>query len=256
MKSISRKILIINPNSSKSMTDGLDNLIADLNHQGSTSSEIHTYTAPSGPPSINNEDDALESAKVVIADLSSKLSEYDALLVACYSVHPLVGMIQERVAPHVHVTGIFEASISTSISLLPMAKGENARNKFGIVSTGTYWEKALSDGVQGFLGVEDLKSFKRFKGVETTGLSAGELHTAPPEEVRRKMMEATKRLVEDKDVKVICLGCAGMAGLDDIVREALQEELGEDAKHVHILDGVKAGIGLLESLLRALPPRA
>jgi hypothetical protein len=47
-----------------------------------------------------------------------------------------------------------------------------------------------------------------------------------------------------------------MAGLDDIVREALQEELGEDAKHVHILDGVKAGIGLLESLLRALPPRA
>jgi Asp/Glu/hydantoin racemase len=254
MKSVSRKILIINPNSSQSMTDGLDNLIKDLNHQGSTSSQINTYTAPSGPPSINNEDDALESAKVVIADLSSKLSDYNALLVACYSVHPLVGMIQEKVAPHVHVTGIFEASISTSLSLIPMVKGEKVRNKFGIVSTGSYWEKALSDGVKDFLEIDDLKSCKRFKGVETTGLSAGELHTAPPEEVRKKMMEATKRLVKDKDVKVICLGCAGMAGLDDIVREALNEALGEDAKHVYILDGVKAGIGLLEGLLRALPP--
>ncbi|EPE34651.1 hypothetical protein GLAREA_10345 [Glarea lozoyensis ATCC 20868] len=256
MKSVSRKILLINPNSSKSMTDGLDNLIKDLNLQGSTSTEIHTYTAPSGPPSINNEDDALESANVVLPDIESKLSEYDAFLVACYSVHPLVGMIQEKVAPHVHVTGIFEASISTSLSLIPMVKGEKVRSKFGIVSTGSYWEKALSDGVKEFLEVDDLKSCKRFKGVETTGLSAGELHTAPAEEVRRKMMEATKRLVRDKDVKVICLGCAGMAGLDKIVRDALDEELGEDSKHVHILDGVKAGIGLLESLLRALPPRA
>lgn len=151
----------------------------------------------------------------------------------------------------VHVTGIFEASISTSLSLLPMSGSQ----KFGIVSTGTYWEKELSEGVQKYLDVEDLKHFKRFKGVETTGLNADELHTAPPELVRRKMMEATKRLVKNKDVKVVCLGCAGMAGLDDIVREALVEELGDDAKYVHILDGVKAGVGILEGLLRALPPR-
>jgi Asp/Glu/hydantoin racemase len=256
MKSVSRKLLVINPNSSKPMTDGLDNLIKDLNRQGSTSTEIHTYTAPSGPPSINNEDDALESAKVVIADINSRLLDYDAFLVACYSVHPLVGMIQEKVPSHVHVTGIFEASISTSLSLIPMIKGQKVRSKFGIVSTGSYWEKALSEGVKDFLEVDDLNNCKRFKGVETTGLSAGELHSVPPEEVRKKMMEATKRLVKDKDVKVICLGCAGMAGLDDIVKDALEEALGEDAKHVHILDGVKAGIGLLESLLRALPPQA
>ncbi|EHK99971.1 hypothetical protein M7I_4054 [Glarea lozoyensis 74030] len=175
MKSVSRKILLINPNSSKSMTDGLDNLIKDLNLQGSTSTEIHTYTAPSGPPSINNEDDALESANVVLPDIESKLSDQ-------------------------------------------------------------YLDVAFvdSDG----------------QGRESA------LEIWDSEEVRRKMMEATKRLVRDKDVKVICLGCAGMAGLDKIVRDALDEELGEDSKHVHILDGVKAGIGLLESLLRALPPRA
>ncbi|TVY83036.1 Uncharacterized protein LSUE1_G003771 [Lachnellula suecica] len=250
----SKRILLINPNSSKSMTDGLSKLLKEMNRHGATSSQIETYTAPSGPASINNEDDALVTAKIVLPDLEPRLSHYDAFLVACYSVHPLVGMLKEKVSPNVHVTGIFEASISTSLSLLPLGSGATY-SKFGIVSTGTYWEKALSDGVKDFLEVEDLKSCKRFKGVETTGLNADELHTAPPELVRRKMMEATKRLVKDKDVKVICLGCAGMAGLDAIVEEALVEELGEDAKFVYVLDGVKAGLGMLENFLRALPPK-
>jgi len=102
-----------------------------------------------------------------------------------------------------------------------------------------------------FLGYEDGKC-ARFKGVETTGLNAGELHTAPPEEVKAKMMAATRRLVKDGDVTAICLGCAGMAGMDAMVEEACIEELGaERAKQVRIVDGVKAGIAILEGLVRA-----
>lgn len=261
MKMTSKRILLINPNSSKSMTDGLAVLLRDMNRQGTTSSQIETYTAPSGPPSINNEKDALESAKIVFEDLRTRLSEYDAYLVACYSVHPLVGMLRERIPPHVHVTGIFEASISTSLSLLPLApkniaagSGSNF-SKFGIVSTGTYWNKTLSEGVRDFLQLENLRSCERFRGVETTGLNADELHNTAPEIVRKRMMEATRRLVKDRDVRVVCLGCAGMAGLDVIVEEALLEELGDDAKYVYVLDGVKAGLGMLENLLRALPPK-
>ena len=237
------------------MTDSLDHLIDSLNQQLPFSAEIHTYTAPFGPPSINNENDALASARAVLSDLEPRLTQYDAFLVACYSVHPLVGILREKLAPHSHVTGIFEASVSTALSLLPLQPGAK-KFKFGIVSTGTYWEYALSEGVKEFLGLGDLRSCGRFKGVETTGLNAIDLHTAPPEEVRRKMIEATKRLVKDRDVKVICLGCAGMAGLDSIVEEALMEELGEEeAKYIHVLDGVKAGLGLLEGLLRVLPEK-
>jgi len=247
-----RKILVINPNSSKSMTVSLDILIRDLNQEVPIPILIETYTAPSGPPSINNEDDALESAKVVIADLREDLAKYDAYLVACYSVHPLVSMLRERCPPQIHVTGIFEASVSLSLSLLPLDLGSQ-RSKFGIVSTGTYWDNALSAGVRSLLGSESLKS-GRFKGVETTGLNAIELHTTSADEVRQKMMDATKRLVRSRDVKVICLGCAGMAGMDGTVYDALVEELGQsEAGFIHILDGVKAGIGLLEGLLRALP---
>lgn len=235
-------------------------MLTDLNQHGTSQTvEVITYTAPSGPNSINNEDDAHQTAMICIADLNSKLSQYDAFLVACYSVHPLVTMLRSRVPPHVHVTGIFEASITTALSLLPKPRAgagsnENVFEKFGIVSTGTFWEQALSDGVLDFMGVDDLKSCQRFKGVETTGLNADELHTAPADIVRKKMMDAIKRLVKDRDVRVVCLGCAGMAGMDSIVQEALVEELGaEGAKRVYIIDGVKVGIGLLECLLRALP---
>ena len=255
-----KTILIINPNTSKSMTKSVDELITDLQKDWATSTHFETYTAPTGPPSINDEDDAVESSNIVFTDLESKFHKYDAILVACYSVHPLVGKLRSHLHPHVHVTGIFEASISTSLSILPLEYGPNTqrhtRGKFGIVSTGQYWEKALSDGVTNFLDLESFSGSRRFKGVETTGLTAIELHTAPPELVRRKMMEATKRLVRDRDVKVVCLGCAGMVGLDSVVEEALVEELGEDeAQNVFVLDGVKAGIGALETLLRALPPK-
>ncbi len=68
------------------------------------------------------------------------------------------------------------------------------------------------------------------------------------------MIEATRRLVKDGDVKIVILGCAGMSGLSQIVKEGLVEELGkEKAKEVYVMDGVNAGIGLLENLVRTCP---
>jgi Asp/Glu/hydantoin racemase len=141
------------------------------------------------------------------------------------------------------VTGIFEASVATSLQII------HPEEKFGIVSTGKVWEEILTDAVRDFLGIE---GSKRFAGVETTGLNATELHDAPPEEVRRKMKEATKRLLRKGEVGAVCLGCAGMSGMDEMVREAAVEELGEDeGKKVRIVDGVKAGVAWLEGAVRA-----
>lgn len=68
------------------------------------------------------------------------------------------------------------------------------------------------------------------------------------------MMAATKRLLRrgnELEIKAICLGCAGMVGLDDAVRTACVEELGEvGGMQVRIVDGVKAGIGMLYGLAR------
>ena len=177
---------------------------------------------------------------------------------ACYSQHPLVPQLKAECTKlaaaatsggsgaRKYVTGIFEASVSTSLSLTSDA------DAFGIVSTGKVWEEALGRAVHEFLGVADSA---RFMGCETTGLNASELHDLPGTEVRERMMAATSRLLksgeQEAEVKAICLGCAGMVGLDEAVREACVKELGhEKGSQVRIVDGVKAGVGLLYGLAR------
>lgn len=198
------------------------------------------------------------SAEICADAFKDDVANYDAFLVACYSVNPLVNMLKplfpgdkRQTTP---VYGIFEASVDASIALLPPPTTEGSvtkYQKFGIVTTGKYWEQVLTDGVLQYLNCKSVAECPRFKAVETTGLNASELHSAPPEEVRSKMMAATRRLVKDGDVDAICLGCAGMAGMDEMVQEACVEELGaERAKQIHIVDGVKAGVVILDRLVR------
>jgi Asp/Glu/hydantoin racemase len=95
------------------------------------------------------------------------------------------------------------------------------------------------------------QSSKRFAGVETTGLTATGLHDAPADEVRTRMKDAVKRLVKRGNVGAVCLGCAGMAGMDEMVREACVEELGQvEGGRVRIVDGVVAGVAWLQGAVR------
>jgi len=243
-----RSILIINPNATASMTDGLKPLIEALNFK---ETKFCYFTAPSGPKSINDEDDAAESLIHCKEPLLKILDDYDGFLVACYSQHPMVPWLQDVTQGEKMVTGIFEASVATALQMIPRVQ------KFGIVSTGKVWEKILTEAVAAMLGTAhgtetaaaDISA--RFAGVETTGLNATDLHDADPALVRKKMKEATKRVLKRGSVGAICLGCAGMSGMDEMVREAAVEELGEvQGKKIKIVDGVQAGAAWLEGASR------
>lgn len=145
------------------------------------------------------------------------------------------------------VLGIFEASITTALQLLD--PDFSKRETFGIVSTEKVWEGLLGRAVRGFLGSKQGTGGERFAGVETTGLSATELHGAPREEVRRRVKEAVGRLVRkgEGEVKVVVLGCAGMVGMEGWVRE----EVGEEVRVVDgVVAGVVAGVGALVGLVK------
>ena len=59
------------------------------------------------------------------------------------------------------------------------------------------------------------------------------------------------RLLDRGAVEVIVTGCAGMTGLQSIVREAAIHSHGlRRGCDVVIVDGLKAGIGLLEQMVR------
>lgn len=207
----------------------------------------YTYwTAPSGPSSINDDVQARESADHCLPHLLQLLDQHDGFLVACYSDHPLVPMLSSHTQNP--VVGIFQSSVTTSLQLLSRSQS------FGIVSTGKIWEELLGDAVHEFLGLPKTdRSRAPFAGVETTGLNATELHDAPAALVRQRLNEATVRLLNRgiDDVRAICLGCAGMAGMDEIVRGACIQTLGpEQGPKVKIVDGVKAGVGVLQILVR------
>ncbi|KAK4104385.1 hypothetical protein N658DRAFT_492494 [Parathielavia hyrcaniae] len=242
------KILVLNPNSSKAMTHGLGQALPkDISEW----TIADTYTAPeSSPESINNGEDLLRSADEVDSDVNSTaiLKKYDAVLVVCFSVHPLVGMLADREGQYgrLVVLGIFEASILTCLSLLRPGK------KWGIVTTGKFWEEHLTQGINHFLGSSSRDANTKFAGVESTGLNAGDFHGGvKPEVVQQKLREATARLLERGDVECIVMGCAGMVGLEEMIRSVAAEKFGpEKANQLFVIDGVAAGIRLLEAMAR------
>lgn len=275
-------ILIINPNTSTHMTDALRPILASMNYQ-----DVHFdyFTAPdctaevegiSIEPiaSINNAEESCKSA-LNCWPVREMIDHYDAYLVACYSAHPFVGKLREDIKAseeasltrNKYVTGIFEASITAALSLvsgfsleIPTNPAERlhkyqATGSFGIVTTGSAWKEELTNAVQAALGYEEEDgSSMHFTGVETTGLTAVELHTTEPEEVRRRIIDATRNLLRNSKspVKVVCLGCAGMAGMEEAVREGCTQEYGPaEGQRVRIVDGVVAGAGNLITALKA-----
>ncbi|CCC13427.1 unnamed protein product [Sordaria macrospora k-hell] len=212
------RILILNPNSSQSMTEGMKKAISSLNLPDTI--KIDYYTAPTGPASINDGDDVQKSAQEVLKDLSPN--------------------------------GIFEAATLTSLSLLT-----GPTKKWGIVTTGKFWEDHLITGVHEFLGYaadgeEGYPKNWKFAGVQTTGLNAGDFHgDIPQEEIDDRLVEATKKLLQAGDVECVVMGCAGMAGLEQIIRRTAIEEYGEErGKKVMVVDGVRAGVGLLAEMVK------
>ncbi|KAG6013972.1 hypothetical protein E4U43_007019 [Claviceps pusilla] len=216
------------------------------------SMEIVPMTALLAPPSIDNDHDIQASTNDVLACLATRpglFTGYDAILVACFSVHALVPALSGRL-PGVPVTGIFEAGVLAALSLLGPSE------KWGIVTTGEFWERHLGEGVDAFLGIRGRGRGRgcgaaaaagvehtKFAGVFSSGLTAGDFHTVSASEVREKLGAAARRLLASGEVGCVVMGCGGMAGLEDIIRSAAVEVYDESrAKSLYIVDGVRAGI--------------
>ncbi|KAL2758628.1 hypothetical protein ACRALDRAFT_1080383 [Sodiomyces alcalophilus JCM 7366] len=248
-------ILVVNPNSSHAMTQSMEEAVKTIPLDESV--KVYTYTAPpQSPASINDAEGIQLSTDVVLKDLarSGELDKYDGVLVACYSVHPLVDHLAKKYKNKLAVTGIFEASILTSTSVLPLATlgSSSSQSQWGIVTTGAFWEEHLGTGVLEFLGQKTGSENVKFRGVASTGLSAGDFHRVSAEEVKVKLQEATRRLLGDGGVGCVVMGCAGMVGLEEIIRTTAISQYGaESGSSIFVVDGVKAGVLQLEQMVKS-----
>lgn len=183
--------------------------------------------------------DNRESTVHCLNHLQKVVDRYDGFLIACYADHLLTPALQSRVGRK-PVVGIFDASIAHARRLTPSG------SRFGILTTGEGYEVLLSEGVRRLLGAEDLRAFG---GVVASGVGVDDLVEGSTAALRQKVLKATRRLVDNLDVDVVCMGGVILAGVEGLVREACVEALGaERGGAVVIVDQMRGGVMTLEDL--------
>lgn len=219
-------ILLIQPNSTESMTT---NCLQMVKEHLPSDCIVYGYTAPPRAPiSIEGHLDGIVSATEIMRDAYAYIQQADAVLVGCFSDHPLINCIREEF--EMPTCGIIEAAIYTARLL---------GGRFGIVTTVYRSQIRHYDAVRAY-GLEG-----HCAGLLSTGLKVSELHTLPREKVLSIMKEVALKLVEDKDADVIILGCAGMTDMQNAIEEAVKKY------NVPVIDGIVSGVNLLAGVVRS-----
>ncbi len=214
------RILFINPNTSGEFTERIQKIARQY---ALPTTEVAAMNPRSGPRSIESIYDELLSSAGTLELLITELDNYDAFVIACYSDHPTV--YAGREITEKPVLGIAEATMYLACMV---------GYKFSIVTTNDEWEPLLWDAVHhyGLTG--------RCASVRTTGMAVLDLEAAGEEDTYTMILEGARQAINQDGAEVICLGCAGMAGLD----KQLEEVLG-----VPVIDGVVGALKLLEGLV-------
>ncbi|SPO27240.1 related to DCG1 - involved in nitrogen-catabolite metabolism [Ustilago trichophora] len=230
-------IYVVNPNSSSIITDALEACLSPQTPPGCIS---HFVTGPpSSPESIQDVGESIISAAETYRSLTDsspnsdlKLHSASAFLVACFSDHPLVGILRQKCPnkPSIH---LLEAAIIHALS---------CGIRFGVLTTGKSVVPDVEAGVRKLMGGNS----DRYVGTHATGLGVVELQSGNKDKVQSLMKMGAQDLVA-KGADVIILGCAGMTGMESLVISACAEV---GVQHVAVIDGARAGMQILAGLAR------
>lgn len=214
-----RKILVINPNTSNSMTIGIDKIAQKYLTE---EFQIKTTHPAEGPITIDDFYDEAVATVAVLKEVKNGMREqFDGFVIAC-AFDP--GIYAARQLTEAPVIGIAEASFLQSFML---------GYKFSVL---TLTRKATSV-------VEELiKRYgfqERLASIRTTDLNVLQVEEDKLLSAERLKIEG-KKAIEEDHADVLILGCAGMVGLDTELEEALG---------VPVIDPVKGGVTMIKALL-------
>jgi allantoin racemase len=212
------KILIINPNTSDEMTQGIDKTAKQY---ARPDTKILSISNKKGPASIeSNYETALALEGVLSEVIRANNKEYDAVILACYG-DP--GLEAAREISEIPVYGIGETSMHFAALL---------GRKFSVITDLTREIPWVERDVIRF-GLE-----AKFASARAPGIAVLELQSNF-DATLQGLIKESKKAIEEDGAEVICLGCAGMAGYD----KAVEEETG-----VPVLDGVVCAVKFAEAM--------
>lgn len=192
------RILVINPNSTDAVTQGIHDACAPLRITGGPA--IECVTLAEGPPGIETQ----QHVDSVVEPLLRRIRENDAsaYVIACFSDPGLHALREATKKP---VLGIAECGILTALTL---------GQKFGVIAI---LRRAIA------------RHLRYMGGLGVMGRLAGELSIDLPvvelcdeQKTFGRMAEVGRRLRDECGADVIVMGCAGMARY----RKRLQDTIG------------------------------
>jgi allantoin racemase len=191
-------LIVINPNSSHIVTNGIDAAIDPLRGFGIP---IRCLTLAEGPPGIESQRQADLTIAPMLA-LATAQNDAAGYVIACFGDPGLHALRDQTSLP---VVGIQEASVMTALTL---------GQRFGVIAI---LPPSIPRHLRAFgtMGILD-----RLAGDRALGLGIAEL--ADAEKTLGAMIATGKRLRDEDGADVLIMGCAGMANY----RAQLQTAIG------------------------------
>jgi Asp/Glu/hydantoin racemase len=208
---MSSRIIVINPNSTRAVTDGIDAALEPLRMAGGPA--IECVTLVEGPPGIENQRQADGVIAPLCRYIESRRDDAGAFVIACYSDPGLYAARETTQRP---VFGMAECGMLSALT-----RGE----RFGVISI-------LQQSIPRHLRyIRAMGLHNRFAGDRAIGLGVVEL--ADDEKVLQRMIAVGRQLRDQDGADVVIRGCAGMARM----RERLQQNLG-----IAVIEPVQAAV--------------
>jgi allantoin racemase len=213
------RILVANVNTTQSMTDSI---AAQARSIAAPGTEVVGITPRFGADSCEGNFESYLAAIAVMDCVVNYPEPFDAVIQAGYGEHGREGLQELLDVPVVDIT---EAAASTAMFL---------GHKYSVVTTLDRAVPLIEDRLK-LAGLD-----ARCASVRASGMAVLELEEEPERAVEAIISQALLAVREDK-AEVIVLGCGGMAGLDEQIRQRAG---------VPVVDGVASAVTIAESLVR------
>lgn len=202
-------IVIINPNSTVSMTDAM----LRTARAAAPHATIEAWTSHDGPPAIQGEEDGRACVPPMLKLVQKAADDgARAIIIGCSDD---TGLKEARALVNCAVIGIGQAGYHLATMMGP---------RFSVVTTLAVSTPVLAENIEAY-GLSDHLGKVRASGVPVLALE-----TDVDASATRVLDEIAQAQAQD-DVQCVVLGCAGMSHIPD--------RAGPDIR-VHLIDGVKA----------------
>lgn len=214
-------LLIINPNSTASMTDAI---LTSAKASAPDGVEIIAWTSQGGPPSIQGAEDGAAAVPPLLKLIengngTATGAGFDAIIIACFDD---TGLAEAKALSRVPVIGIGEAAYHTARLL---------GHRFSVVTTLPVSVPVLEANIRAN-GFGDLCACVRASDVPVLAIESD------PDASLEAIKTAAEKAVAEDDVSAIVLGCAGMSGLVERL----------SALDATVIDGVAAAVHLAHAI--------